>query len=224
MLLAASVPARPGERILDLGCGGGGALICLGRRVAGLSLTGVELQPAYAALARQNLTENGLAHPDSAIHCADLRALPADVKAARYDHVLANPPYFDPTARTAAHRTDRDIARAGDTPLADWVQVAAKRTRPRGTVTFIQRAERLPDLLSAARACLGGIELWPLSARAGRAPRLILLRGRPGVQAPFRFHAPLVLHDGAHHSDGAKDYTPAIAAALEHGAALPFPA
>ncbi|MGB0439250.1 MAG: methyltransferase, partial [Paracoccaceae bacterium] len=25
VLLAASVPARPGERILDLGCGGGGA-------------------------------------------------------------------------------------------------------------------------------------------------------------------------------------------------------
>lgn len=53
VLLAASVAARPGQAVLELGCGVGTALLCLGARVPGLSLTGVELQPDYAALARR---------------------------------------------------------------------------------------------------------------------------------------------------------------------------
>ena len=44
VFLAAAVAAKPGERVLELGCGVGTALLCLGARVAGLDLTGVERQ------------------------------------------------------------------------------------------------------------------------------------------------------------------------------------
>ena len=53
VLLAASVPARAGQSVLDLGCGAGVAALCLAARVPGL-LAGLEVQPAYAALARRN--------------------------------------------------------------------------------------------------------------------------------------------------------------------------
>ena len=43
VLLAASVPAEPGQAVLDLGCGVGTAGLCLARRVEGLRITGVEL-------------------------------------------------------------------------------------------------------------------------------------------------------------------------------------
>ena len=43
-------------------CGAGAAALCLGTRVAGLHLTGLELQPAYADLARRNASRNGLKH------------------------------------------------------------------------------------------------------------------------------------------------------------------
>ena len=59
--LAAAVPARATQCVLDLGCGAGAATLCLGARVAGLDLTGVEMQPAYADLARRNATGNGQA-------------------------------------------------------------------------------------------------------------------------------------------------------------------
>ena len=53
MLLAASIAAKAGESVLDLGCGAGAAALCLGRRVEGLELHGLELQPFYAELAEK---------------------------------------------------------------------------------------------------------------------------------------------------------------------------
>ena len=89
VMLAAAVPASPGQTVLELGCGVGVASLCLAARVDGLELLGVELHGPTAALAR----ENGLA-----CVTADLRALPAEVKSRRFDHVLMNPPYFDLSA------------------------------------------------------------------------------------------------------------------------------
>lgn len=50
VLLAAACPARPGQAVLELGCGAGVASLCLGWRVPDLRLAGLELQPAYARL------------------------------------------------------------------------------------------------------------------------------------------------------------------------------
>ena len=61
VLLAASVPAEAGQAVLDLGCGVGTAGLCLARRVDGLRITGVELQPDLCALATENAARNGLA-------------------------------------------------------------------------------------------------------------------------------------------------------------------
>ena len=46
VLLAAACPAEPGQSVLDLGCGAGAATLCLGLRVPGLALSGLELQTA----------------------------------------------------------------------------------------------------------------------------------------------------------------------------------
>ncbi|MFV0475862.1 MAG: methyltransferase domain-containing protein, partial [Pikeienuella sp.] len=59
VLLAAAAQARPGARVLDAGCGAGAALFCLAARVPGIEAHGLELQPAYAALARRNAALNG---------------------------------------------------------------------------------------------------------------------------------------------------------------------
>ncbi len=95
VFLAASVPARAGERVLELGCGVGVAALCLQARVPGLHLTGVELQAAYADLARRNAQANGAVMD---VVQADLTGLPPDLRAQRPPRMRAA------TARCASRR------------------------------------------------------------------------------------------------------------------------
>ncbi|MDA7428245.1 methyltransferase domain-containing protein [Primorskyibacter aestuariivivens] len=219
VFLAASIPARPGQEVLELGCGVGTALFCLGARVAGLELHGVELQPEYAALARENARRNGMA---AEITDADISCLPPALRGRSFDHVIANPPYFDRDTGHASPDGPRETGRGEALPLGDWVQVAAKRLRPGGHASFIQRIERLPELLQGMSAHLGSVEVLPLAPRVGRGAKLVLIRGRKGGGAAFRLHAPLILHRGTRHERDGDDYTPLISKVLRNGAALPF--
>ncbi len=69
----------PGERLLDLYCGIGSIGICLARQTPGVALTGVELLPEAAALARENAARNRVS---AEFFCDDAGAFslpPADV-------------------------------------------------------------------------------------------------------------------------------------------------
>ncbi|MEX0286975.1 MAG: tRNA1(Val) (adenine(37)-N6)-methyltransferase [Paracoccaceae bacterium] len=220
VLLAAAVPARAGQTALDLGCGAGAAALCLAARVPGVQIAGVERQADYADLARRNAEDGGF---DCTIVQADLTELPADLRQRQFDHVFANPPYFDPAQSRPAQDAGREAGRAGDTPLATWVQTAARRLAPSGMLHMIQRAARLPELLAACENRLGSMELLPLAPRQNRAAHLVILRARKGGRAPFTLHAPCLLHIGEKHERDADSYTPEISAVLRNGAALPWP-
>lgn len=221
VFLAASIPAKAGQSVLELGCGAGTAALCLGWRVRGLDLSGVEIQAEYAQLARENATFNG---QELDVYCADLTMLPADIKQNRFDHIIANPPYFDRDASTAAQDAGREVSMGEGTPLETWVNTAAKRLADKGYATFIHRAERLPDLLAALHTRLGSIEVLPLQPRVGRDANLVLVRARKGGRAAFRLHAPVLLHEGAQHDGDKESYTPQVRAVLRDGTSLPFPA
>ncbi len=216
VLLAATVPAHAGDRILDLGCGVGGAALCLGARVPGLKLTGIELQEHYADLARRNGGD------DFEVITADIMDLPLDVRQQQFDHVLANPPYFDRMAGKPASDSGREAALGERTPLTDWVKIAAKRLAPKGYAHFIHRVERLPEILNAMSGRLGSIEVLPLAPRIGRVTELVIVRGRKNGKGAFRLHPPLILHEGSTHRKDADDYVPQVKAALRDGADIKF--
>ncbi len=219
VLLAAAVPAKVGEAVLELGLGVGTASLCLAARVPGLTLAGLERQPAYAALARENAGQNGIALE---VTEGDLAAMPDALKARHFDQVLMNPPYFDRAGGSPSADPGRETALAAALPLATWVEAAARRLRPGGTLTAIQRAERLPDLLAACQTRFGGIEVKPVAPREGRAAGLVLIRARKGGRAAFRLHPALVLHEGARHERDGESYRPDVRAILRHGGALAF--
>lgn len=215
VLLAAACPAQAGQSVLELGCGVGVASFCLGWRVAGLHLHGLERQADYAELARHNAAVTGIGLD---VHLGDLRAMPPALRGS-FDHVIANPPYFAPADGTAARDPGREAAQREETPLADWILAARKRLHPGGWLTLIQLADRLPDVLRALDG-FGAIAVLPLIPRPGRAATRIILRARKGARSPFRLLAPLVLHDGPAHDGDRENYAPEARAILRDGAAL----
>ena len=90
VLLAAAVPAVAGQSVLELGCGAAACVLCLGARVPGLALNGLELQGDYAALARENAARN---HLDLDLWQGDVADVPKGLRDQTFDHVIANPPY-----------------------------------------------------------------------------------------------------------------------------------
>ena len=137
ILLAAATAARPGEHAVDLGAGVGAAGLALAQRVAGLNVTLVEIDPALAALARENAARNGLADRVRAV-ALDVAA-PARRFAARgiapgsADRVLMNPPFNDPARQNVSPdpRAGARACRPADA-LAQWVDArrAAAARRP----------------------------------------------------------------------------------------------
>ncbi|SDF57814.1 tRNA1(Val) A37 N6-methylase TrmN6 [Celeribacter baekdonensis] len=219
VLLAAATPAQPGQTVLELGCGAGAASLCLHARVTGLSLTGVEMQPLYADLARRNAVLNGA---DMRIVDADLRHLPSDIKARGFDHVIANPPYYDRARSTSSINAGRDMALAGDTPLSDWIDVAAKRLAPKGYLTMIQKADRLPDILTPLMARLGSVRVRAIQPRVGRLAELVIVQARKGGRAAFVMEPPLILHEGERHLRDGESYTAQVLTILREGGDLPW--
>lgn len=194
VMLAAAVPARPGETVLEAGAGSGAAILCLMARVPGLAGIAVERDPELAALARQNAAANGAALTviEGDIADPDLRrALP------RCHHAFANPPYWP--AGTRPPEALRAVATHADSvPLAAWAAFCAAPLGPRGSVTLILPAARLSDGMAALRAAgCGALTLLPLWPRAGVAAKRLILSGRRGARGPDRLLPGLVLHDGA---------------------------
>lgn len=216
VLLAAACPARTGQMVLELGCGVGTASFCLGARVAGLRLQAIELQPAYAELARHNAQVTGICLE---VHDGDFRALPPALRVP-FDHVIANPPYYPRGGGTAARDAGRETALREETPLADWVQAARKRLHPGGWLTMIQAADRLPDVLCALRQGFGSLAVLPLAPRAGRPASRVIVRARKGGRGAMVLLSPLILHEGAAHDADRDSYTALARAVLRDGAEL----
>ena len=215
VLLAAACPARAGERVLDIGCGAGAAALCLGARVPGLVLAGLEVQPAYATLARRNAQENNLTMQ---VETGDLIRMPAALRL-DFDHVIANPPYYR-AGGTRSPDPTRAMALQVETPLSAWVQAAAQRLTPGGWLTLICGADGLPEVLLAMAGKLGDVSVLPLQPRTGRAAQRILLRARKGRKGAFRLLAPFVLHQGVAHDGDRESYAPRANAVLREGADL----
>lgn len=215
VLLAAACPAKAGDHVLELGCGVGVASLCLGARVEGVALTGLELQPAYADLARYNAQITGIPFD---VHVGDLKEIPPALRQS-YDHVIANPPYFSQTGGTAARDAGREIAQREETSIQEWCLAARKRLHPGGWLTMIHSCDRLMDILAALDG-FGAIAVLPLAPREGRAANRVILRARKTSRSPFRLLAPLVMHDGPEHDSDRESYTDEVRAILREGAAL----
>lgn len=185
MLLAAFTAARAGEYAVDLGAGVGGAGLALARRVAGLKVTLVEIDPDLAALAAANAELNALAERVTAVACdaEDAAALAAaGLLAGSVDRVLMNPPFNDPRRQNVSPDPRRRLAHVAEPGLLGrWLASAARLLKPQGVLTLIWRADGLDDVRAVLAPAFGGPTVLPVYPRAGAPAIRVLVRATKGA-------------------------------------------
>ena len=198
ILLAAATEAQAGDRVVDLGAGIGTAGLALGRRVAGISLSLVEIDPELAELARANAAANAIAAETIVLDVtADAQAFAANGLAPdSVDVVLMNPPFNDP----ARHRGSPDQARrtahvASEETLNAWVHAARRILRSDGALTLIWRADGIAEVSTALSRGFGSLSILPVHGEAGRPAIRVLVRAVKGGRAPTRLLPGLMLND-----------------------------
>ena len=212
VLLAAAVPARPGERVAEFGAGVGAASLALLARVPDIDATLFELDPTLCALAQENIARNGFSDRARAV----IRNVTAPAGNEAFDHIFMNPPFNDdrhqasPEAgRRLAHTADSDL-------LPQWLDSARASLRDGGTLTLIWRADGLASVLQALEEGYGAIAVLPVHPAPERPAIRVIATAEKGGGAPMRVLPPLILND-----DSLRP-SPDAEAVLRQGAALPI--
>ena len=222
VLLAAAVAAADGERALDVGCGVGAGTLCLAARVGALHVTGIEVDRSLAQLAKENAALNGLEGRIDVL-VGDFARPPPKLAPKSFDHVFANPPFYEERAhQPPSSHTRMQATVEGAAGLDAWLEFCARMVRRGGSITMIHRPERLPQILgtlSAVRA--GAVIVYPLwshnpfgGARTKKTASRVIVQARAENGGPLKLTGGMILHE----ADGT--YTHAADRVLRGGAAL----
>ena len=181
-------------RGIDLGCGSGILPLLLLWRSSRLHMTGLEIDPAAADMARENMAENGLAGRCEIV-TGDIKDCRLLFASGEFELVVSNPPYFaagsggvSPDGRKAAARGELLCS------LEDICRAAAYLCRTGGAFCLVHRAERLADVVCALRGA--GFEpkrLRTVSHSAEKEPSLVLIEARRGGAPGLRIMPPLFI-------------------------------
>ena len=214
ILLAAAAPAA--KHAVDLGAGVGTAGLALLARGAAARVTFVEIDPALAALARENAARNGFGERAEVI-VADVRKFARPKGSAlAADLALFNPPFNDPGRRNVSPDAGRRRAHAAaDSELDPWLAAAERALLPAGKLVLIHRPEALAAILAALAGRFGAAEIIPIFPRPGAAAIRVILRAIKGRRTPLSLRPGLVLNEADGRPSAAAEAILREAAALD---------
>ncbi len=128
---------------------------------------------------------------------------------------MANPPFLAEGSGTPSPDAGRHAAnQESEADLGVWIASAIDLVKPRGTIVFVHRADRVDALLALLHGRAGEIAILPLWPKAGAPAKRVIVRARKGIKTGAAILPGLVLHA----ADG--KYTPAADAVLRDAAPL----
>lgn len=194
VLLAHFGPVLRGPA-LDLGTGTAAIPLILTARGAS-DVTGVELNPVMADIARRNAALNGREKQIRIVE-GDYRRIREWSPSGAYSVVYANPPYRE-KSRGAYSETDGiRRARHEETATLDDVMEAVKYAlKYRGRFRMVHITERLADILeSMRRHDVEPKALQMIHGRPDKKAKLFLVEGVRGGSAGLDVLPPLIVHE-----------------------------
>ena len=218
-LLAAACDAGPGQRVIEAGCGAGGALLAAAARWPLARFVGIERDPTALALALANIAANGMGDRVEAI-AGDVALRFSGLGLPVFDAAMANPPFFDDAGAIRGPAAERRGAWMADDGLEAWVGFLSKAVREGGAITLIHRADRLADILRLLEPKAGSAQVRPILPFADQPAKRVLVRAIKTGKAPMRLLPALVLHDRPNEREGGGKHTAETEAILRGEATL----
>lgn len=194
VLLAHFVTIKPGERILDMGCGCGVIALLLARKVKDSEVVGVEVQAQQADRARRNVRLNAL-EARVQIEVGDIRTW-GQGQEGEFERVVCNPPFRASCQGRISHGEERRVSRHEmHGTLHDFIRIGAQLLRKDGTLSMVHLPERLADIMLKMRTC--GVEpkrMRMVHSRSAEGARLVLIEGRRHGRPGLEVEAPLYIY------------------------------
>ena len=183
VLLAAAASPKKNQTVLDVGTGTGAVALCLAARCPEITIDGIEIQPEMAELANENIRINNLSDRVR-VTLADLRSKKIDgLQTGSFDWVVSNPPFI--LENQPSPDKVRDIAhRESNCSLKEWITYCLRYVSARGYFALINRANRLPEIMSILYGRLGALKIIPIWTKEGEPAKRCIVIGRKGVRSP----------------------------------------
>ncbi len=180
---------------VELGTGTGIIPILLSIHKEFEKIYAVEIQPEYAALARENVTLNGFSDKVEIIE-GDLKKVTRIVPSP-CDFVFSNPPYMKKDSGAKNENEKKRIARhevACD--IRDVCRAAASLLQDKGSFYCVYRLGRMTELFSAMREFdLEPKNLILTAPKEGGTPNLILVRAVKGAKPDLKTRPLFIIQD-----------------------------
>ncbi|WP_339137754.1 MAG: tRNA1(Val) (adenine(37)-N6)-methyltransferase [Candidatus Electrothrix sp. GW3-4] len=211
VLLAHFCQPASRDRVLDLGTGCGVIGLVLSYRHPDIQITGLELQPALAELAQNNIRANNLQNRFT-LQQGDLRKIKQHLPAESYEQVLTNPPYHKVGGGRLSKADECALARHELSADPDSViAAAAYAVKNRGTVACIYPAERLATVIAAmTKKRLIPKRIQPVySYPESKQARLVMIEAMKNGGEGLRLLPPLYIYqypDGPYSAEVEKIY------------------
>ncbi|ANU15751.1 hypothetical protein BBI11_01055 [Planococcus maritimus] len=190
----AYVPKKRG-RIVDLCTGNGAIPLFLSARTES-TITGVELQPRLAGMARRSIAFNELEEQINIIE-GDVKEIPAQLGFEKFDTVTCNPPYF-PAHEMSDKNLSEHMAIARHElhlTLDEAVKSASQLLKQGGKAAFVHRAGRLIDIMAAMRNNrLEPKRIRLVYPKAGKEANTLLIEGIKDGKPDLKVLPPLIVY------------------------------
>lgn len=197
ILLAAAIPARKGDSVFEPGIGTGGVSLSLAERVAGVKVTGLDVQPEMLKIAEMNGHLNTLSSNLTLIE-GDVSDPPEALKPGSFDHVVVNPPYLVPGSAFRPPSESKGLAHMDSSAsLKDWMNICVNMARHKGTITIVHRTDMLHHIIARIARSVGDLTLLPLQPRPDQPAKRFILQGRKGTHGGMSILPALELHGEA---------------------------
>lgn len=199
------------DTILDVGSGTGAVSLCLAYRFPENHITGLEIQPQLADLAKQSADINNFAN--LVYYQADIRQKKLPVSPCFFNHVITNPPYSEHD-RPSPNLSKALAHNHTDFTLNEWLKFCLKMLKPFGKIYLINRVEAIDEILNTFSKRAGGIKIIPVYSKPGQQAKRILISAQKDSKAPTVICPPFYMYN----SDGT--YTRAADEILRKGKSL----